>query len=130
MTIGNDINFAKELSRFKNLHVRVSIKGCNSSEYQKLTNATKESYELPYKALNNLIQNKVSCNACLSASFSTEQTIKDAKNKLYSIAPGILKSLEIEHITLFPKVLNRLKSYNIKPNTVRQFGKILNLNGV
>ena len=58
MTIGNDINFAKELSRFKNLHVRVSIKGCNSSEYQKLTNATKESYELPYKALNNLIQTR------------------------------------------------------------------------
>ena len=67
MTIGNDESFAKELSRFKNLHTRVSIKGCTKEEYVKLTNAKAESYELPYKALGYLINNKVSCKISLLA---------------------------------------------------------------
>ena len=125
MTLGNDPAFCKKLSRFKNLHVRVSIKGCNENEFHILTNAKRKYYELPYKALNNLIENKVSCNACLSVSFSKNDDIKKAKEKLYEIAPGILKSLELEHITLFPRVLKELKKHKLKPYKIRQFGKII-----
>ena len=126
ITIGADPEFSKELSRFKNLHVRVSIKGCNEREYSELTNASSESYHLPYKALEYLIENNVSCNACLSVSFSNNKTISIAEERLYNIWPGLLKSLEKEHITLFPKVKKRLDKYGLKPNTVRQFGKIIN----
>ncbi len=125
ITIGNDESFAKELSRFKNLHVRVSIKGCNYKEYSMLTNAKSESYDLPYKAIKNLIANSVSCNACLSISFSNTEEIKEAEKRLYDIKPGILKSLEKEYITMFPKVQKRLEKYNLRPNKVRQFGKII-----
>ncbi|SVD71347.1 uncharacterized protein METZ01_LOCUS424201, partial [marine metagenome] len=47
MTIGHDPEFAKELSRFRNLHVRVSIKGTNKEEYVRLTGAMSSSYDLP-----------------------------------------------------------------------------------
>ena len=117
--------FAKELSQFKNLHVRVSIKGCSYDEYSMLTNARPESYDIPYKAIENLINNKVSCNACLSISFSDPKEIKMAEKRLYDIKPGILKSLEKEYITMFPKVQKRLNRYNLRPNKVRQFGKII-----
>ena len=125
MTIGNDHQFAKELSRFKNLHVRISIKGATKEEYNKLTGAMSSSYDLPYKALEYLIEEKVSCNACLSISFSSSENIKKAEKRLSDIRPGILKSLEKEHITLFPKVYQRLSNANMMPHTYRNRGRII-----
>ena len=125
MTIGHDSEFAKQLSRYKNLHVRVSIKGATRDEYRKLTGAMSSSYDLPFKALSYLIKEKVSCNACISISFSSSENIKKAENRLYSIWPGLLKSLEKEHITLFPKVYKRLKHLDMMPKTHRFAGKIV-----
>ena len=68
---------------------------------------------------------KVSCNVCLSVSFSTDDTIKKAEKKLFNIRPGLLRSLEKEHITLFPKVSKRLSNVNLMPNTYRHKGKII-----
>lgn len=126
MTIGHDPKFAKELSRFKNLHVRVSIKGSCEEEYVRLTGAMSKSYSLPYKALDYLIKEGVSCNACLSISFSSPDNIKKAEKRLSDIRPGLLKSLEKEHITLFPKVYKRLNKLDMMPNTYRLAGKIIN----
>ena len=128
ITIGSDPNFAKQLSKYKNLHVRVSIKGCSPDEYFTLTNANIDSYIYPYKALKNLIANNVSCNACLSVSFSNDIDIDYAKKKLHQICPGILKSLEIEYITMFPKVSKRLKKYKLKPKKIKKYGRIHKVN--
>jgi len=126
MTIGHDPEFAKELSRFRNLHVRVSIKGTNKQEYVRLTGAMSSSYDLPYKALEHLMAAGVSCNVCLSISFSSSEHIKKAEERLVEIRPGLLKSLEKEHITLFPKVYQRLKKMDMMPNTYRLSGRIIN----
>ncbi|MBL7014210.1 MAG: radical SAM protein [Candidatus Marinimicrobia bacterium] len=128
MTIGNDPSFAKELSQFKNLHVRVSIKGCTAHEYNQLTGADSRSYDLPYEALDYLMDAGVSCNVCLMISFSTAKTIDIAETRLSSIRPGLLKSLEKEHITLFPKVATRLNNENLSPKTIRHRGKIMQFN--
>ena len=125
MTIGHDPDFALQLSKFKNLHVRVSIKGTNKEEYVMLTGAMSSSYDLPYKALEHLIRAKVSCNACITVSFSSPQDIKKAEQRLASIRPGLLKSLEKEHITLFPKVFQRLNNIDLMPRTFRHAGKII-----
>jgi len=127
MTIGHDPQFAKALSRFKNLHVRVSIKGTNPEEYARLTGASKASYALPYRALKHLIEAKVSCNACISLSFSTKIGLASAKGRLYAIHPGLLKSLEHEYITLFPKVRKRLHEEGLVPTAIRSFGKVVPL---
>ena len=127
MTIGHDSQFAKELSRFKNLHVRVSIKGTDSKEYARLTGASQASYALPYKALKHLIEAKVSCNACISLSFSKKVGLASAEQRLYAIHPGLLKSLEHEYITLFPKVRKRLHEEGLVPTAIRRSGKVVPL---
>lgn len=120
MTLGADADFAQQLSRYRRLHVRVSIKGANEAEYALLTGARVSSYELPFLALRHLINAGVSCNACVMASFSSEQTLKDLRARLYAIQPGILKSLEVENITLFPKVQERLEKYNLTPTKAKR----------
>jgi uncharacterized Fe-S cluster-containing radical SAM superfamily protein len=126
ITLGHDIEYVRSLSKFKNLHVRVSIKGTNKKEYNTLTGAESISYDLPFQALKNLIDFNISCNACLMISFSTQKNINEAKNKLSNVWPGLLKSLELEHITLFPKVASRLKNANLMPRKFRHRGNIIN----
>ena len=108
MILGADSEYVRALKRFKNLHVRVSMKGCSSEEFHKLTGAKRSAYDLPFKALQLLIQEGISCNACLSVSFSDDEAIEVAKRRLYELWPGLLKSLELEKIKLFPKVRQRL----------------------
>ena len=113
MTLGQDKEYCEQLAKYKKLHVRVSIKGCNEDEFHELTGAQKSAYELPYMALGLLIDAGVSCNACLMVSFSNEKTIKEAKARLVAVHEGILKSLELEKIKLFPKVRQRLAKYGL-----------------
>ena len=115
-----DKDFIKNLSRFKRVHVRVSIKGANKYEYSKLTGAKPSSYNLPFKALENLIKYNISCNACAMISFSNKESISDLKDRISKVWPGLLKSLELEHITMFPKVAKRLNKHNIQPNTIKR----------
>ena len=108
MILGADSEYVRALKHFKNLHVRVSMKGCSSEEFHKLTGAKRSAYDLPFKALQLLIQEGISCNVCLSVSFSDDGAIEVAKRRLYELWPGLLKSLELEKIKLFPKVRQRL----------------------
>jgi len=119
----SDPEFAQQLSRFRNLHVRVSIKGTNPDEYHTLTGARPSSFELPFQALRNLIDARVSVNACVMTSFSTEEGIRGVKERLAKVHPGILKSLELEKITLFPKVAQRLAKAGLKPVKARSIGR-------
>ena len=123
----SDEEFAQQLARFRNLHVRVSIKGTNPDEYHTLTGARASSYELPFRALRNLIDAGVSVNACVMISFSDDEGIREVKRQLAVIHPGLLKSLELEVITIFPKVAARLKKAGLTPTRIRHRGKIINV---
>jgi uncharacterized Fe-S cluster-containing radical SAM superfamily protein len=114
MTLGHDKDFAEQLSRYHKLHVRVSIKGTNADEFHKLTGAQPSAYHLPFKGLVHLMDAGVSCNACVSISFSSQAGIQAVKKRLYNLRPGLLKSLELEKIKLFPKVAKRLAEANLK----------------
>ena len=103
----------------------MSIKGTNPDEYARLTGAIPSSYELPYRALKHLIDARVSCNACLSLSFSTESGLDEAKLRLAEVHPGLLISLEEEYITLFPKVAKRLREEGLRPTAVRHRGQVV-----
>lgn len=116
ITLGADKDYCEALAQFKNLHVRVSIKGCNADEFHVLTGAKKQAYELPFKALKHLIDAKVSTNACVMVSFSDENTMKQIKGRLYTLHPGLLKSIELERIKLFPRVRQRLNKHGLVAN--------------
>ena len=116
MNIGANPEIAKQLAKYKRIHVRVSIKGCSPEEFHTLSGAMREAYELPFKALRHLIDAGVSCNACVMVSFSDKNGINRIKKKLSEIKPGILRSLEIERIKQFPKVRARLKQHDLIPN--------------
>jgi uncharacterized Fe-S cluster-containing radical SAM superfamily protein len=120
MILGSDSEYCQALSQYSRLHVRVSIKGDSPDQYHELTGALPETYELPYQALRHLIDAGVSCNACLMASFSDQEGIERVKQKLAEVHPGILKSLEIERITMFPKVTQRLNDNGLKPISVKR----------
>ena len=120
MTLGDDPDFAHALAQYKRLHVRVSIKGTDPDLYHKLTGAKRESFELPFLALRHLIDEGVSCNACVMVSFSEKGEISSIKQRLYDLHPGLLKSLELEKITLFPKVSDRLIASDLRPVSVRR----------
>ena len=113
MSLGNDRAYVRDLKKFKNLHVRVSIKGCDAEEFHAITGARRVAYDLPFQALRSLIEEKVSCNACLSVSFSEKRSIESAKARLHDMWPGLLKSLEVERIKLFPKVKQRLITHGL-----------------
>ena len=115
MILGDDPEYAQALSKYSRLHVRVSIKGDSPEQYHELTGALPETYDLPYRALAHLIEAGVSCNACLMASFSDDEGISRVQRKLMNVHPGILKSLEIERITMFPKVAERLAEKGLQP---------------
>ena len=72
-----------------------------------------------------MIDAGVSCNACLSLSFSTQSGLDEAKARLATIHPGLLRSLEEEYITLFPKVAKRLAESGIEPTAVRRRGRVV-----
>ena len=127
MTLGNDKSFVEQLASYKNLHVRVSIKGTSQEEYHELTDAIPESYEYPFMALKHLIDAGVSCNACVMISFSDDDGIRNVEQKLFELHPGLLKSLEKERITPFPKVAQRLAKNGLKPNSIAFKGKVVNL---
>ena len=114
MTLGHDKEFSEQLSRYRKLHVRVSIKGTNADEFHNLTGAQPSAYRLPFKGLVNLMNAGVSCNACVSISFSSQAGIQSVKKRLYNLRPGLLKSLELEEIKLFPKVAKRLAEAKLK----------------
>ena len=59
-------------------------------------------------------------------SFSDKGKIKKVE-ELFNIWPGLLKSLEKESITLFPKVKERLKNSGLEPRTIRYMGKIIDV---
>lgn len=111
-----DTTYAKEMSQFKNLHVRVSIKGATAEEFSLLTGAHPEAFQLQLNALTNLLEAKVRFHPSIMLSFSTPESLRKFKESLNKIHPRLVKSLEKEYVFLYPHVVERLKRANIKSN--------------
>ncbi|TET47752.1 radical SAM protein [candidate division TA06 bacterium] len=110
-----DEGFAKSLSTFDCLHVRVSLKGTTADEFHTLTGARREAFGLQLDALSNLISNGVSCHPAVMSSFSSGENLLRLEEKLREIHRGLPKALEEETLILYPHVAKRLKKAGIKP---------------
>ena len=110
-----DEDFAKLLKNFRNLRVRVSLKGTNSVEFSRLTGAEPAGFDLQLDALKNLIEHGVECSAAVMLSFSPRENLNNLRRKIEKIDPRLANSIEEEYIFLYPHVVKRLKAAGLKP---------------
>ena len=102
--LGADEKYIEDLSQFKNLHIRVCIKGIDSEEFSLLTGA-KSGYNYQMKSLEHLRDSNISYNIAL---VSTKRNKQSFHNRLIEMGLGKIM-LEEEEIKLYPQVRNRLQ---------------------
>lgn len=110
-----DEEFAKLLKNFRNLRVRVSLKGTTHEEFSQLTGATPASFDLQLDALRNLVVHGVRCSAAVMLSFSPKRNFENLKARIEKISSQLSASIEEEYIFLYPHVVVRLKRAGLKP---------------
>jgi uncharacterized Fe-S cluster-containing radical SAM superfamily protein len=113
--LGNDRNYSRALSDFKSLHVRVSLKGCNEDDFEKLTGASSQGFELQLQSLKNLVDEGVSCHPAVMTSFSSRDSFLQLANRLLSIDPRLARDLETEEVIMYPRVAKKLRAFGLRP---------------
>lgn len=106
--IGSDITYAKELSRFPNLYVRVSLKGTCEEEFSRLTGTVPEGFQLQLAALEHLNRCGANIHPACMISFSSPENIAALRKKLKAINTAF-EDFEVEELILYPSVKERLK---------------------
>ena len=121
--IGHDESYARELSRFKNLYVRVSLKGTTEEEFSRLTGCGPEAFGLQLKAIENLYRAGVEVQPAVMVSFSCAEGINALRKQLGQIAPG-LGDIEVEDLVLYGDVEERLKKAHLNCDAAYKQGNI------
>lgn len=112
--IASDENYARDLSKYDFVHVRVSLKVCNESEFNMLTGAKPEGFTLQLKCLQNLTKAGVSCHPSVMASFSPKKSLYSLTQRLKQISQSLAENIEIEELILYPHVINRIQKHGLK----------------
>ena len=110
-----DEDFVQELAKFRNLHVRVSLKGTNPDEFSMLTGALPDTFDRILGNLSLLIEYKVDFNLAVMLSFSPDRNVVQLEEKLKQISSDVLKNFEEEYVFLYPHVVGRMKRAGIEP---------------
>lgn len=113
--IGHDARLAKQLSKFNNVHVRVSLKGTSREEFTRLTGAKPEGFDLQLKALENLLDAGVDFHPAVMLSFSDAAGYKNLRRELEKIHRKLPDYVEEEYVILYPPVVKRLRESGITP---------------
>lgn len=107
--LGDDAKFVKELSNYKNLHIRISLKGATAEKFRLLTGAKETFYDLQLKALKNCLDNQISCHPAIMLDLiGIEDEFERLQSSLCDIDPDLIKVLEFERLFLYPHVKQRL----------------------
>jgi len=115
IVIGSDEAQARRLASFSSLHVRVSIKACSPREFQRVTGACSEFFELQLKALKNLVKHGVSVHPALVVSFCEKDALRALIQRIREIDEDLVRELEEEVVILYPSVKKRLEKLGLRP---------------
>ncbi len=110
-----DVDYVTALAQFKNLHVRVSLKGTNAEEHSLLTGAIGDSFENIIDAIALLKKHKIRFNVAAMLSFSPDKNVMLLKERLRTIASSVGEDFEEEYVFLYPHVVRRLKRAGLEP---------------
>lgn len=114
---GLNEDYVKEISEFDKVHVRVSLKAGNPEQFEIKTGARREFFEIPFRAIQNLIRYEVSFHV---ASMSCDPRIMgvderiDLLRNLVEVSPELLLNLEEEVVDPYDTTLKRLESAGIE----------------
>lgn len=115
LLIGQDPSYARDLSKYSCVHVRVSLKGASPEEFSRLTGAAPEGFELQLRALENLVANEVPCHPAVMLSFSSKASVEGLRQRLRRIHPMLDEEFEEEYVFLYPHVVERLRKAGLQP---------------
>jgi len=110
-----DKSKAEDLSKFRRVHVRVSLKGTCEEEFSLLTGARPEAFELQLNALKHLADHSVPAHPAAMLSFSSRENISKLIKRLDEIDPVYVREFEEEYVFLYPHVKDRLRRAGITP---------------
>ena len=115
--LGADKRYTRELREFREkLYVRVSFKAATSEGFTQRTGAIGKYYELPFKALEYLLEEGIYARAAAMTDprIMPEEERKLLIEKLSEIDPRIKRNpneLEEEQIDIYETTVGRLKAY-------------------
>jgi uncharacterized Fe-S cluster-containing radical SAM superfamily protein len=112
MLIGADPEYAQEIARFQKVHTRVGVKAGTAEAFSRKTGARAEFFELPFRALENLLRAGASVHvAAMSADDWLMGSAERASllERLSSIHPSLAKNLEEEVVIPYPMAVERLR---------------------
>jgi uncharacterized Fe-S cluster-containing radical SAM superfamily protein len=114
---GADKDYVKAVSRFRKVHIRLSLKAGTPEDFTRKTGATPEAFEIPFNAMRSLLDFGVSFHvAAMSADpriMSQDERIALVK-KLVSVSSRLASTLEEEVIDPYETTLARLKHAGLK----------------
>jgi len=116
---GIDESYVEAVSRFKKVHVRLSLKAGTPEDFTRKTGARPEVFELPFQGIKNLVKYESSFHV---AAMSADPRIMSPSEraglvaKLRSISPALVRGLEEEVIDPYKTTLLRLNKagYTLK----------------
>jgi len=110
---GFDRDYVRRVSKFKKPHIRVSLKAGTPEAFARKTGAVPESFELPFKAVKNLLDFDVSFHV---AGMLDDPRIVEPQErvelalKLAEIDPKLVVNFEGEVVDSYDSTLARLKA--------------------
>ena len=110
--IGADKSYARDLARFDNLYIRVSLKACNQTGFSAVTGAIPEGFQLQLQALESLARFGVNVHPSLMISFSSPEAVDAMKKSLGNIRRDF-SEFEIEELVVYGDLEDRLIKANL-----------------
>lgn len=115
--IGADADYARQIARFKKVHTRVSLKAGTPQAFTRKTGALPESFELPFRGIENLLKAGASFHvAAMTADprFVNKQERQSLIDRLASIHPALVSNLEEEVVSPYHATVERLRHAGVK----------------
>ncbi len=113
---GTDLDYVKKVANFSKIYVRVSLKAATPEGFTQRTGAKGEYYELPFKALEYLLDEGVYARAAAMTDprIMPQEERQLLKQKLAEIDPLLTKNLEEETLDPYDTTKERLKAAGFK----------------
>jgi len=124
---GADSNYVKEISQFKKVHTRISLKAGTPDGFTKRTGGRSEAFILPFKAIEFFLRYRASFHvASMSGDqrFMGKEERQSLLKKLREIDPRLVKHLEEEVVDPYRTTLLRLKYANFEEGSIHDSQKI------